>query len=69
MKSIGAEVLPPDTLPGVIHMHGMQYQIVINVTFWPELNEYSCLNLCVLFTLETTLKSPIMLLHLKAKKY
>ena len=27
MKSIGAEVLRPDALPGVSHMRGMQYII------------------------------------------
>ena len=38
MKSIGTEFLGLDALPGVNHMRGMQYQIVINITFWPELN-------------------------------
>ena len=38
MKSIGAVFLQLDALPGVNHMRGMQYQIVINITFWPELN-------------------------------
>ena len=38
MKSIGAEFLRPDDLPGVIHMRGIQYQIVLNITFWPKLN-------------------------------
>ena len=33
MKIIGVEVLRPDVLPGVNHMHGMQYQIVLNITF------------------------------------
>ena len=33
MKSIGAEFLRPDTLPGVNHMHGMQYKIVQNNKF------------------------------------
>ena len=37
MKSIGAEFLRPDALPGVNHMHGMQYKIVINMAFCPEL--------------------------------
>ena len=39
MKSIGAECLRPDALPGVNHMRGMQYQIIPNkiITFWPEL--------------------------------
>ena len=30
MKSIGAEFLRPDAFPGVNHMRGMQYQIVLN---------------------------------------
>ena len=38
MKSIGAEFLWPDDLPGVNHMRGMQYQIGLNITFWPEIN-------------------------------
>ena len=38
MKSIGAEVLRPDAFPGVNHMRGMQYQIVINIALCPELN-------------------------------
>ena len=38
MKSIGAEFLRPDALPGVNHMPGMQYQIVQNSAFCPELN-------------------------------
>ena len=45
MKSIGAEFLRPDTLPRVNHMHGMQYQIVLNIIFWPEviqLDKYVC---------------------------
>ena len=33
MKRIGAEFLRPDNLPGVNHMHGMQCQIVLNLTF------------------------------------
>ena len=36
MKSIGAEVLRPDALPGVNHMFGMQYQIVLNTILWSE---------------------------------
>ena len=36
-KSIGAEFLRPDALPGVYYMRGMQYQIVINITFCREL--------------------------------
>ena len=31
MKSIGAEFLRPDALPGVNHMRGMQNQIVVNI--------------------------------------
>ena len=31
MKSIGAEFLRPDAIPGVNHMHEMQYQIVIHI--------------------------------------
>ena len=27
-----------DALPGSNHTHGMQYQIVMNITFWTELN-------------------------------
>ena len=46
MKSIGAVFLRPDALPDVNHMHGMQYQIVLNIIFLPEINEYSCTNLC-----------------------
>ena len=38
MKSIGAEFLRPDALPSVNHMRGMQYQIVLNIAFCPELN-------------------------------
>ena len=37
MKSIGAEFLRPDALPGVNHMREIQYQIILNITFWPEL--------------------------------
>ena len=37
MKSIAAEFLRPDAFPGVNHMRGMQYQIVLNITFCPEL--------------------------------
>ena len=33
MKSIGEECLRPDALPGVNHMHGMKYKIVLNITF------------------------------------
>ena len=37
MRSIGAEFLQPDALPGVNYMRGMQYEIVINVAFCPKL--------------------------------
>ena len=37
MKSIGAEFLRPDGLPGVNHMRVMQCQMVLNITFWSEL--------------------------------
>ena len=46
MKSIGAAVLRPDALPDVNHMRGMQYQIVLNIIFWPEINENS-VQICV----------------------
>ena len=32
MKNIGADVLRPDVPPGVNHICGMQYQIVLNIT-------------------------------------
>ena len=38
MKSIGAEFLRPDALPGINRMCGMQYQIVPNIALCPELN-------------------------------
>ena len=39
MKSIGAEFfLRPYAVPGINHMRGMQYQIVLNIAFCPELN-------------------------------
>ena len=38
MKSIRAECVRPDALPGLNHIRGVQYQIVINITFWPDLN-------------------------------
>ena len=47
MKSIGAEFIQPDALPGVYHMRVIQYQTVLNIIFWPELDQYSCTNLCV----------------------
>ena len=33
MKSIGAEFLRPVALPGINHVRGMQYQIVLNIPF------------------------------------
>ena len=38
MKSIEATFLRPDALPGVNHMRGMQYQIVLNKIIWSELS-------------------------------
>ena len=38
MKSIGTDFLRPDALPGINHMHVMQYQIVLNIVFCPEFN-------------------------------
>ena len=38
MEEYWSRVLRPDALPGVNHMRGMQYQIVINIIFCPELN-------------------------------
>ena len=38
MKSNGAEILRLDALPGVNHMHGMPYQMVMNIIFWPKIN-------------------------------
>ena len=38
IMSIGAEFLQPDALPGVNHMRGMQYEMVLNIKFWPELD-------------------------------
>ena len=38
IKNIRAEFLRPGALPGVNHMRGMQYQIVLNIAFCPELN-------------------------------
>ena len=34
-------------------MRGMQYQIVLNIIFWPEVNYYSSTNLCVQFLHKT----------------
>ena len=45
MKSIGAVFLRPDALPDVTHMCGMQYQIVLNITFLPETN--TVVQICV----------------------
>ena len=53
MKSIAAEFLRLDAFPGVNHMRGMQYQIVIYITFCHELNYYSCSNLCAQFLHKT----------------
>ena len=53
MKSIGAEFLRPDDLPGVNHMRVTQYQTVLNITYCPELNYYSCTNLCAQFLHKT----------------
>ena len=36
MKSIEAEILRPDALPGVNHMRGMQYKIALNMAFWSD---------------------------------
>ena len=30
--------LRPDALPDINHMRGMQYQIVLNIIFWSEIN-------------------------------
>ena len=38
MKSTGTVFLRPDALPDVNHMRGMQYQIVLNIIFLPEIN-------------------------------
>ena len=38
MKSIGTEFLRPDAIPGINHMRGMQYQIVLNIVFCTKLN-------------------------------
>ena len=38
MKSIGAAFLRPDAIPNVNHMRGMQYEIVLNIILWPEIN-------------------------------
>ena len=46
MKSIGAEFLRQDALPGVNHMRGMQYQIVVNIALWPELTN-TVVQICV----------------------
>ena len=54
MKSIGEEFLRPDALPGVNHMRGMHYKIVLNIAFCPELNYHSCTNLCAQFLHKTS---------------
>ena len=46
MKSIGAEFLRPDVLPGVNHMCGMQYSIVLNIAFWLGLTN-TVVQICV----------------------
>ena len=38
MKSIGVDFLWLCALPGVNHMHGIKYKIVINISFGSELN-------------------------------
>ena len=55
MKSIGAEFLRPDVIPGVNHMRGMQYQIFLNIAFCPEPNKYNSTNLCAQFLLKTSI--------------
>ena len=37
MESIRAKILQRDALPGVKHMRGRQYQILLNIAFCPEL--------------------------------
>ena len=46
MKSIGAEFLRPGALPGVNHMLGMKYQIVLNIIFGPEITN-TVVQICV----------------------
>ena len=53
MKSIRAAFLRLDALPDVNHMCGIQYKIVLNIIFWPEINEYSCTNVYVQFLHKT----------------
>ena len=38
-------VLWLDALPGINHMHGMQKQIVLILTFWPERSLHPCLSI------------------------
>ena len=38
MKSIGEAFLRPDAFPDVNYMSGMQYQIVLSIILWPEVN-------------------------------
>ena len=44
MKSIGAVFLRPDAFPDVNHMRGMQYKIVLNIIFLPEI---TAVQICV----------------------
>ena len=62
MKRIGAASLQPAGIPGINHMRGMQYQIVLNIAFS---SEYSCTNVCAQFlhkisTLISFLNSPLV---------
>ena len=57
MKSIGAEFLRPDALPGTNHMRGMQSQIVLNVAFCPELNNTVGTNLFFLHKTSTLINN------------
>ena len=67
MKSIGVEFLQLDALPGINHMRGMQYQIVLNIAFCPELSQYnSYTKLMQPSIIMTTKVSIIMTLHTKA---
>ena len=38
MKGIGAPFIRPDALTDVNLMRGMQYQIVLNIILWPDIN-------------------------------
>ena len=46
MKSIRAKFLRPDILPDVNHKPGMEYQIVLNIRLYPELNKL-VVHICV----------------------